>query len=86
MRGFVPGILSGVVFLAAVPAATAESKFDPRDPSIWHEKSDNPLAQEIPCEVFSSAVCPAWEDEKSDLQRERERREQRRDQALYERP
>ena len=67
--------------LALTPPA-----FDPRDPSIWEEKPDNSLAQSSsPCEVFTSSVCPGWEDEKSDIQRERERREQQRLQNEYER-
>lgn len=60
--------------------------FDPRDPSIWEEKPANPLAQSSsPCEVFTSSVCPGWEDEKPDIQRERERREQQRLQNEFER-
>ncbi|MES3501513.1 hypothetical protein QDQ38_20070 [Citrobacter portucalensis] len=67
--------------LASIPQT-----FDPRDPTIWEEKPDNPLAQsDSPCEVFTSSVCPGWEDDKSDIQRERERREQQRLQNEYER-
>ncbi|MDM2844831.1 hypothetical protein NMD21_01555 [Citrobacter portucalensis] len=67
--------------LASIPQT-----FDPRDPAIWEEKPDNPLAQsDSPCEVFTSSVCPGWEDDKSDIQRERERREQQRLQNEYER-
>ncbi|MEG1420306.1 MAG: hypothetical protein RSA95_12990 [Citrobacter sp.] len=66
--------------------ASEPQTFDPRDPSIWEEKPANPLTQSnSPCEVFTSSVCPSWEDEKSDLQRERERREQQRLQNEYER-
>ncbi|MDA8515219.1 hypothetical protein [Citrobacter sp. Igbk 16] len=66
--------------------AVKEQTFDPRDPAIWQEKPVNPLAQSnSPCEVFSSSVCPGWEDEKSDIQRDRERREQQRLQNEYER-
>lgn len=78
----------GSLLLALAPGAQAlePQTFDPRDPSIWEEKPANPLAQSSsPCEVFTSSVCPGWEDEKSDLQRERERRERERLQNEYER-
>ena len=66
--------------------AVKEQTFDPRDPAIWQEKPVNPSAQSnSPCEVFSSSVCPGWEDEKSDIQRDHERREQQRLQNEYER-
>ncbi|KLV40783.1 hypothetical protein [Citrobacter sp. MGH100] len=66
--------------------AVKEQTFDPRDPAIWQEKPVNPSAQSnSPCEVFSSSVCPGREDEKSDIQRDRERREQQRLQNEYER-
>lgn len=66
-------------------ASTAQN-FDPRDPSAWEEKTATPSAQSSsPCEVFTTSVCPDWEDEKSDIQRERERREQQRLQNEYER-
>ena len=66
--------------------AVKEQTFDPRDPAIWQEKPVNPSAQSnSPCEVFSSSVCPGWEDEKSDIQRDRGRREQQRLQNEYER-
>lgn len=77
--------LAGLLLIALPLSGRAETKIDPRDPSIWHEKSENPLTQEVPCEVFSSAVCPSYDDEKSDVQRERERREERRMRAQYER-
>ena len=72
--------------LSLTTLASTPPAFDPRDPAIWEEKSDNPLAQsDSPCEVFTSSVCPGWEDDKSDIQRERERREQQRLQNEYER-
>ncbi|HDS9360208.1 TPA: hypothetical protein QH850_002770 [Enterobacter chengduensis] len=77
--------LAGLLFITLPGGGQAETKIDPRDPSIWHEKSENPLTQEVPCEAFSSAVCPSYDDEKSDVQRERERREERRLRAQYER-
>ena len=74
-----------LAFASGVQALEPQT-FDPRDPSIWEEKPANPLAQSSsPCEVFTSSVCPGWEDEKSDIQRERERREQQRLQNEYER-
>lgn len=78
------GALS-LAFASGVQALEPQT-FDPRDPSIWEEKPANPLAQSSsPCEVFTSSVCPGWEDEKSDIQRERERREQQRLQNEFER-
>ncbi|HFS5791969.1 TPA: hypothetical protein ACH1J3_001473 [Citrobacter werkmanii] len=74
-----------LAFASGVQALEPQT-FDPRDPSIWEEKPANPLAQSsLPCEVFTSSVCPGWEDEKSDIQRERERREQQRLQNEFER-
>ncbi|AHY10877.1 hypothetical protein CFNIH1_04890 [Citrobacter freundii CFNIH1] len=74
-----------LAFASGVQALEPQT-FDPRDPSIWEEKPNNPLAQSSsPCEVFTSSVCPGWEDEKSDIQRERERREQQRLQNEFER-
>ena len=71
--------------LSSNTLALAPPAFDPRHPSIWEEKPDNSLAQSSsPCEVFTTSVCAVWEDEKSDIQRERERREQRRWQNGYE--
>ena len=81
-------MMIGSLFLALSSSAQAlkPQTFDPRDPAIWEEKTANPLAQSnSPCEVFTSSVCPSWEDEKSDIQRERERREQQRLQNEYER-
>ncbi|HHN8542247.1 hypothetical protein KDV70_04665 [Citrobacter cronae] len=74
-----------LAFASGVQALEPQT-FDPRDPSIWEEKPANPLAQSSsPCEVFTSSVCPGWENEKSDIQRERERREQQRLQNEFER-
>lgn len=81
-------MMIGTLLLAFASGAQAlePQTFDPRDPSIWEEKPTNPLAQSSPpCEVFTSSVCPGWEDEKSDIQRERERREQQRLQNEFER-
>ncbi|TKV11292.1 hypothetical protein FDX19_05760 [Citrobacter sp. wls619] len=82
------GMAIGSLLVACSFSAQAvkEQTFDPRDPAIWQEKPVNPSAQSnSPCEVFSSSVCPGWEDEKSDIQRDRERREQQRLQNEYER-
>lgn len=79
-------IVSLLVACSFSAQAVKEQTFDPRDPAIWQEKPVNPSAQSnSPCEVFSSSVCPGWEDEKSDIQRDRERREQQRLQNEYER-
>lgn len=81
-------MMIGTLLLAFASGVQAQEPqtFDPRDPSIWEEKPANPLAQSSsPCEVFTSSVCPGWEDEKSDIQRERERREQQRLQNEFER-
>lgn len=80
-------LLAGTVL--ALAAASAQALKAPemglRDPTIWEEKTTNPLtANQQPCEVFSGPHCAVREDEKSDIQRERERREQRRWQHGYE--
>lgn len=74
-------LLAGTVLALAAASAQAlkAPEVDLRDPTIWEEKTANPLtADQPPCEVFSGPYCAVWEDEKSDIQRERERREQRR--------
>ena len=71
---------------ALIFAVSATANINLRDPSIWEEKPvSSAETSDNPCEVFSSSVCPAWEDEKADIQRERERREQLRRQRLAER-
>ena len=76
--------LMSVMLIFTAFSLRAESKIDPRDPTIWHDDKEAPVPQDVPCQVFSSVVCPAWEDEKSDIQRERERREKRRWYADFE--
>ena len=74
-------LLAGTVLALAAASAQAlkAPEVDLRDPTIWEEKTASPLtANQPPCEVFSGPHCAVWEDEKSDRQRERERREQRR--------
>lgn len=80
-------LLAGTVLALAAASAQAlkAPEVDLRDPTIWEEKTANPLtADQPPCEVFSCPHCAVWEDEKSDIQRERERREQRRWHSGYE--
>ena len=79
-------LLAGTFMLAAASAQALKApEVDLRDPTIWEEKAASPLpASPQPCEVFSGPHCAVWEDEKSDIQRERERREQRRWQNGYE--
>ena len=70
-------LLAGTVLALAAASAQAlkAPEVDLRDPTIWEEKTANPLtANQPPCEVFSGPHCAVWEDEKSDIQRERERR------------
>ncbi|WP_058910429.1 hypothetical protein [Entomohabitans teleogrylli] len=70
----IAGVALALLFSAG---ALASKTVDPRDPSIWQEEA--PQAQEwdrhFPCEVSSHSGCPQRDDEKSDIQRERERRE-----------
>ncbi|ECG1191317.1 hypothetical protein FPE49_001251 [Salmonella bongori] len=74
-------IMATVILVAALNAhALTSNDFDPRDPTIWQEEqppAPYPLV-DVPCEVRSGPHCARWEDEKSNIQRERERREQRR--------
>ncbi|MDS7876523.1 hypothetical protein [Klebsiella pasteurii] len=80
-------LLAGAIMSIAAASAQAlkAPEVDLRDPTIWQEKAVYPLtAHPQPCEVFSGPHCAVWEDEKSDIQRERERREQRRWQNGYE--
>ena len=69
-------LLAGTFMLAAASAQALKA------PEV---EAASPLtASPQPCEVFSGPHCAVWEDEKSDIQRERERREQRRWQNGYE--
>lgn len=79
-------LLAGAIMSIAAASAQAlkAPEVDLRDPTIWQEKAVSPLTAHQPCEVFSGPHCAVWEDEKSDIQRERERREQRRWQNGYE--
>ena len=80
-------LLAGAIMSIAATSAQALQvpEVDLRDPAIWEEKAAFPLtAHPQPCEVFSGPHCAVWDDEKSDIQRERERREQRRWQNGYE--
>ncbi|MBA7846965.1 hypothetical protein HV213_15500 [Klebsiella sp. RHBSTW-00484] len=80
-------LLAGTIMsiMAASAQALKAPEVDLRNPTIWEEKTVNPLAdKQQPCEVYSGPNCSVWEDEKSDIQRERERREQRRWQNGYE--
>lgn len=81
-------IASLLLALSCGAQAANPQAFDPRDPGVWEEKPENASvpSREI-CEVFASKTCqtPGWEDEKSDIQRERERREQQRMHNEYER-
>ncbi|CAM3337333.1 hypothetical protein SB6411_01913 [Klebsiella spallanzanii] len=80
-------LLAGTIMSIAATSAQAlkAPEVDLRDPKVWEEKTVNPLSEnQQPCEVFSSPDCVTlWEDQKSDIQRERERREQRRWQNGY---
>lgn len=67
-------LLAGTVLALAAASAQAlkAPEVDLRDPTLWEEKTANPLtANQPPCEVFSGPHCAVWEDEKSDIQRER---------------
>ena len=80
-------LLAGAIMSIAATSAQAlqAPEVDLRDPAIWEEKAASPLtAHPQPCEVFSGPHCAVWDDEQSDIQRERERREQRRWQNGYE--
>lgn len=74
------------LYVSRRPAQALKApEVDLHDPTIWEEKAASALtANPQPCEVFSGPHCAVWEDEKSDIQRERERREQRRWQNGYE--
>ncbi|HDT2541693.1 TPA: hypothetical protein QHK75_001693 [Klebsiella aerogenes] len=87
MKGALHHLPIGALLLAATTSAQAlkAPEVDLRDPTLWEEKKVNPLSEiSAPCEVASGPDCPVWEDQKSDIQRERERREQRRWQSGYE--
>lgn len=80
-------IMGTLLFAASCSAnALTSNDFDPRDPAVWAEETATPYPlTAAPCEVRNHLDCATWEDEKSDIQRERERREQRRVQNQNER-
>lgn len=87
MKGSTCRLLVGTIMSIAAASAQAlkTPQVDLRDPTIWEEKTVNPFTdKQQPCEVFSGPNCAVVEDQKSDIQRERERREQRRWQNGYE--
>ena len=81
---------AGAALLAVLlsTSALAAPKVDLRDPASWQEKPADPLSPDTPrCGIFDNSACPTtrWEDEKSDIQRESERRSERRWQVELER-
>ncbi|EDV0901291.1 hypothetical protein QF91_000359 [Salmonella enterica subsp. salamae] len=80
-------IMGTLLFASSCSAnALTSNDFDPRDPAVWAEETATPYPlTAAPCEVRNHPDCATWEDEKSDIQRERERREQRRVQNQNER-
>ena len=52
-----------------------EPKVDLRDPSIWQSKVPEETDKQNPCEVFTNSVCPGYQDSKTDIQKEQQRRE-----------
>ncbi|CAM6197559.1 hypothetical protein ACYDHR_11000 [Klebsiella aerogenes] len=87
MKGASRRLMFGAFLLIATASAQAlkAPEVDLRDPTLWEEKKVNPLNDiSVPCEVANGPDCPIWEDQKSDIQRERERREQKRWQSGYE--
>lgn len=79
-------IMGTLLFAASFSVnALTSNDFDPRDPAIWQEETATPYPLTAAlCEVRHHPDCATWEDEKSDIQRERERRDQRRLQNQYE--
>jgi hypothetical protein len=55
-----------------------ESKVNLRDPSIWQSKTPDETDKQNPCEVFSGSVCPGYQESKTDIQKEQQRREDNR--------
>lgn len=86
MKGALHHLPIGALLLAATTSAQAlkAPEVDLRDPKLWKRKGQSAKRYLRPCEVASGPDCPVWEDQKSDIQRERERREQRRWQTGYE--
>lgn len=82
MRPTATGLACNAIFflLAFNGYAATTDKINLRDPAVWEEKAADISPDETldSCNVFSSSVCPGWEEDKSDLQRESERREKQR--------
>lgn len=74
-----------LLFLALVIAAQAQAienkkTFDPADPSIWQEQPqlrDVP-EDEQPCRIFQASVCPEAYDSQTDIERDKQRRHDKR--------
>jgi hypothetical protein len=60
---------------------------DERQSNVWVADDDDDSDDDdrwLPCASHTHSGCAKWEDEKSDLQRERERREKNRSYRYYE--
>ncbi|MGL4726769.1 MAG: hypothetical protein ACRCWW_20075 [Scandinavium sp.] len=58
-------------------SAIAES-INLRDPSIWQTPQNSEQEKADPCEGFQPSVCPGFEESKTDIEREQQRREENR--------
>ncbi|HEY4435173.1 MULTISPECIES: hypothetical protein [Lelliottia] len=70
------------IYLFALAAccltANAAENINPRDPSIWQEPNKPDENKQDPCEILQSSVCPGYQDQKTDIQKEQKRREDNR--------
>ncbi|WBM70796.1 hypothetical protein OH773_00560 [Buttiauxella sp. WJP83] len=63
--------------------------FNPADPGIWQEKPKPDVVREKEqqdelCQTFPNAACPTKGDNQTDIQREQQRREDKRRNRLHE--
>ncbi|MCL5500078.1 hypothetical protein SAMN05216563_104248 [Phytobacter palmae] len=56
----------------------ADARPDLSNPEIWQEKKTTDRENPDPCEVLQPSACPGYDDKKTDLQKEQERREKNR--------
>ncbi|MFB0712274.1 hypothetical protein ACEU59_14010 [Buttiauxella noackiae] len=76
-------VLIALLFIGHAQSAEKDHKFNPADPAVWQEKPSSAAAQaeelhKALCATFPSAECPNASGNQSDIEREKQRREDNR--------
>lgn len=76
-------MLIALLFIEHAQSAEKDHTFNPADPTIWQEKPPSAAVQaqeqhKALCATFPSAECPNAAGNQSDIEREKQRREDKR--------